>query len=239
MAQNIYDDPDFHAGYSQLERSVHGLEGAAEWSELRGLLPALTNTRILDLGCGFGWFARWAREQRAASVLGLDVSEKMLERAASMTNDAAVAYRRADLESVDLPVAGFDLVFSSLAFHYIRHLDRLWHTAHEALVPGGWFVFSVEHPVHTAPSRPIWDAAQQAWLLDRYMQEGERRNQWLGAEVAKQHRTIATYLNLLIVSGFTIRRLIEWSPSEEQIATRPEWSEFRHRPMFLLVAAQR
>lgn len=236
MTQNIYDNPDFHAGYSQLERSVHGLEGAAEWPVLRALLPPLINARIVDLGCGFGWFARWARSQGAASVLGLDVSEKMLERAASMTNDAAITYRRADLESLELPPAAFDLAFSSLAFHYIRQLDRLWHTVHQALVPDGWFVFSVEHPIHTAPSRQEW---RGFWPLDRYMQEGERRNEWLGAEVAKQHRTTATYLNLLIDTGFTIRRVIDWSPSEAQIAARPEWDEFRHRPMFLLIAAQR
>ena len=34
--------------------------------------------RVVDLGCGFGWFCRWAREHGAASVLGLDVSENML-----------------------------------------------------------------------------------------------------------------------------------------------------------------
>jgi len=30
MAQNIYDNPDFFAGYSQLPRQVHGLDGAPE-----------------------------------------------------------------------------------------------------------------------------------------------------------------------------------------------------------------
>lgn len=236
MTQNIYDDPNFNAGYSRLERSVHGLDGAAEWPVLRSLLPSLGEARILDLGCGFGWFARWARAQGAASVLGLDVSEKMLERAAATTNDDAITYQRADLEALDLPAGSFNLVFSSLAFHYIVHLSELWRAVHAALRPGGRFVFSVEHPIHTAPSSQEW---RGFWRLDRYMQEGERRNQWLGAEVIKQHRTTATYINLLIDTGFTLRRLIDWSPSEAQITARPEWDEFRHRPMFLLVGAQR
>jgi ubiquinone/menaquinone biosynthesis C-methylase UbiE len=36
---------------------------------------------VLDLGCGFGAFARWAREMGADSVLGVDRSENMLARA--------------------------------------------------------------------------------------------------------------------------------------------------------------
>ena len=80
MTQNIYDNDDFFAGYSKLGRSVEGLDGAAEWPALRALLPDRAGARVLDLGCGFGWFCRWARGAGAAEVCGLDVSEKMLER---------------------------------------------------------------------------------------------------------------------------------------------------------------
>ena len=81
MAQNIYDRPEFFARYSQLARSVHGLAGAPEWPAVRALLPDLAGKRIVDLGCGFGWFARWARAQGAAHVLGIDLSENMIARA--------------------------------------------------------------------------------------------------------------------------------------------------------------
>ncbi len=77
MAQNIYDDPEFFAGYSRLPRSLDGLDGAPEWPALRAMLPPLRGRRVLDLGCGFGWFSRWARQQGAAQVMGLDVSEKL------------------------------------------------------------------------------------------------------------------------------------------------------------------
>ncbi|MBW8662453.1 methyltransferase domain-containing protein, partial [Klebsiella pneumoniae subsp. pneumoniae] len=81
MTQNIYDTPAFFEGYSQLGRSVGGLASAAEWPALQALMPDLHGLRAVDLGCGFGWFARWARENGAAEVLGLDVSENMLARA--------------------------------------------------------------------------------------------------------------------------------------------------------------
>jgi 2-polyprenyl-3-methyl-5-hydroxy-6-metoxy-1,4-benzoquinol methylase len=81
MAQNIYDDPRFFAGYSQLRRSLHGLDGAPEWPAIRAVLPDLKGKRIVDLGCGFSWFTRWAREQGAAHVTGFDLSENMIARA--------------------------------------------------------------------------------------------------------------------------------------------------------------
>ena len=81
MAQNIYDQPAFFEGYSNLPRSVHGLAGAAEWESVRALLPDLKGRRIVDLGCGFGWFARHAAAEGAESVLGLDLSENMIARA--------------------------------------------------------------------------------------------------------------------------------------------------------------
>ena len=92
MTQNIYDDETFFAGYSQLPRSVHGLEGAPEWPVLRGMLPELAGKRVLDLGCGFGWFCRFAAGEGAAEIVGVDVSERMLARARAETSAAGVRY---------------------------------------------------------------------------------------------------------------------------------------------------
>src|ERR1700676_2016149 len=117
MAQNISDNDEFFAGYARLARSIEGLEGAPEWPSLRALLPDLRGRKVLDLGCGYGWFCRWACEAGAAGGLGIDVSEKMLARARTDTPaaDAAITYRRADMESLALPGDAFDLVYSSLA----------------------------------------------------------------------------------------------------------------------------
>jgi SAM-dependent methyltransferase len=223
MTQNIYDDPEFFAGYSRLSRSVEGLAG-------------------VDLGCGFGWFCRWAREQGAAQILGLDVSEKMLAQARAETSDSAITYRRADLERLDLPEASFDLAYSSLVLHYVENLKDLLATVHHALVPGAYLVFSAEHPIFTAPTPQGWsiDAeGRKRWPVDNYLVEGPRRTDWLAQGVVKQHRTIGTYLNLLIGLGFTITHVEEWGPTDAQIAARPALAEERQRPMFWLAAARR
>src|SRR5262249_36516641 len=140
MTQNVYDDPEFFAGYSRLRRSVEGLAGAPEWPALRALLPEMRGLAVLDLGCGFGWFCRWARAAGAAGATGIDVSERMLARASATTHDPAISYVRADMERLELSPASFDVVYSSLALHYITNLDALLSAVERALVPGGSLV---------------------------------------------------------------------------------------------------
>jgi len=242
MTQNIYDHPEFFEGYSRLDRSVRGLGGAPEWPCLRSMLPDLSGRRVLDLGCGYGWFSRWARGQGATRVFGIDLSENMLKRAAELTVDDGIEYRRDNLETIQLSNSDFDLVFSSLVLHYIDNLARLFQCIHRALVVGGHFVFSTEHSIYTAPRRPYWsidETGTRSWPVDGYLSEGRRETEWLAKGVIKQHRSIGTIINLLISAGFSIARLEEWGPTDEQIASQPELSEHRERPMFLLVAAQR
>jgi SAM-dependent methyltransferase len=226
VTQNIYDNAGFFAGYARLRRSVDGLDGAPEWPTLQSMLPDLMGKRVVDLGCGFGWFCRWAREAGAASVLGLDVSANMLAKAREMTSDAAITYRQADLETLDLAAASVDLAYSSLTLHYLEKLGVLFATIHRALAPDGRFVFSAEHPLYTEPGPD-------------YLDEGPRTTDWLAKGVVKQHRTLAGYLNLLIDAGFTIRRVEEWGPTREEIAAHPEWKIDHRLPAFLLVSAAR
>lgn len=240
MAQNVYDEAEFFSGYSQLPRSIHGLDGAAEWPTLRELVPSVAGRRVVDLGCGFGWFCRWAADEGAAEVLGVDLSANMLERARRDTAQPQVRYERHDLEQLALAPASFDLAYSSLTFHYLVDLAGVFRTVRTALVPGSAFVFSVEHPIFMAPSHAAFVDGPEAapvWPLDRYLDEGPRVTDWLAPGVVKQHRTIGTYVDLLRDAGFVLDRLVEWGPSDAQVAATPEWRVEQERPPFLLVAA--
>jgi SAM-dependent methyltransferase len=242
MQQNIYDRPDFFAGYSQLTRSVHGLDGAPEWPSVRALLPDLSGMRVVDLGCGFGWFCRFARRQGAERVVGIDLSQNMIARAKAETDDPAVDYAIGDLDRIELSEASFDFAYSSLAFHYVEDFRRLMGVVYRALAPGSSFVFTIEHPIFMAPSRPGWlpqGDGGKIWPLDRYGVEGPRTTDWISKGVVKQHRTMTTTLNTLVDEGFTIRRIEEWMPSREQVVADPPLADEFDRPTFLIVAAQR
>jgi SAM-dependent methyltransferase len=241
MAQNIYDNSDFFAGYSQLARQVHGLDGAPEWPAIRAMLPPLTGKRVADLGCGFGWASRWMRAQGAAAVLGIDLSENMIARARADTLDPAIEYRIADLDTLELPRAAFDLVYSALAFHYVEDFQRLARMIHKALVPMGELVFTIEHPIFMAAAHPHWIAdedGRKTWPVNQYSVEGERRTDWFAKGVLKYHRTLGTTLNALIGAGFALRRVGEFAPPRELIERLPELADELERPMMLLVSAQ-
>ena len=150
MKENKYDDPQFFEKYSHMARSAQGLEGAGEWYALQKMLPDFSGKRVLDLGCGFGWHCRYAADHGAAAVIGVDLSEKMLEKARADTFDGRIHYVRGAMEEVDFPPASFEAVLSSLALHYVEELGPVFRRVWDWLAPGGDFVFSCEHPVFTA-----------------------------------------------------------------------------------------
>lgn len=242
MAQNIYDDEAFFTGYSTLPRSIHGHDGAPEWPTLRAMLPDILGRRVLDLGCGFGWFSRWAADNGADEVIGIDLSERMLAKARAETHVSTVTYQQQDLDHVVLEPDGFDVAYSSLTLHYLEDLPAFLRKVHAALRGGGVFAFSVEHPMFTAPTNPGFVTSVDGaltWPVDRYLIEGPRVTNWFAPGVVKQHRTIGTYVNSMIASGLRLDALVEWGPSPEEIEAEPAWAGENDRPSFLLVRSHR
>lgn len=242
MSQNVYDQDEFFENYIKLDRQTKGLDGAPEWPRLREMLPDLTGARVLDLGCGFGWFCRFARSEGATRVRGIDLSAKMLDKAHSMALDNGIVYEKADLEHLTLPENAYDVVFSSLTFHYLINLQGLITEISKSLKRGGCLVFSVEHPLFTAPTTPSLvvvdqDTGRKAWQIDAYQREGLRTRTWFVEGVRKQHRTMSTYVNLLLRAGLRLTDFVEWCPSEEELNDNPGWDVELIRPTFMLMGA--
>jgi ubiquinone/menaquinone biosynthesis C-methylase UbiE len=240
--QNIYDDANFFAGYSELRRAESGLNAAVEQPALGSLLPSsMLGMSVLDLGCGFGDFARLARDRGAEQVTAIDISSRMLAAARLATSDAHVHYVQSPIETFDMGANAFDLVVSSLALHYVESYRFVVEKVARALRPGGSFVFSVEHPIATAYGTYEWHqddtGAKLYWKLDRYREESRRESTWFVGGVIKYHRTVETYVNALLDAGFTLRRLSEPEATAEAMNVRPDLVETRRRPAFLVLTA--
>ena len=239
-ARPEYDDPAFFLQYAQMPRSRQGLAAAGEWAQFSRMFPPLTGRRVLDLGCGYGWHCRFAAEQGAAEVLGLDLSEKMLEKARSMGGE--IQYRLCGIENYEYPEAAWDLVVSNLALHYVADLDRVFSLVRRTLAEEGVFLFNIEHPVFTAGVGQEWvygsDGRPLYWPVDGYFQPGERSTHFLGCPVVKQHHTLTQILMGLRRAGFALDWVEEAQPPEEMKNLPGMEDEFR-RPMMLLVRARK
>ena len=243
MRENKYDDPVFFEKYAQMNRSRLGLQGAGEWKTLEPMLPDFAGRDVLDLGCGYGWHCAYAAEHGARSVLGLDISGKMLEVARGHHAASVIEYRRMTMEDADFADGSFDVVLSSLAFHYVADFGALVRKIVRWLRPGGDFVFSCEHPVFTAEGSQDWYRDEQGNILhfpvDNYYIEGRRQAVFLGERVTKYHRTLTSYVGALLSGGFTLTGLAEPQPPQEMIGTVPGMADELRRPMMLILSAKK
>ena len=146
------------------------------------------------------------------------------------------------MEDLQFAAGTFDVVLSSLAFHYVKDFVPLVANIFDWLRPDGSFVFSVEHPVFTAYGTQDWYYDQDGKILhfpvDNYYYEGQREAIFLGERVVKYHRTLTSYLNTLLCSGFILEHVIEPQPPAEMLHLTGMKDEMR-RPMMLLVSARK
>ncbi len=232
---NEYDNEIFFRQYSQMERSKGGLEYAGEWHQLKPLFPCLTGISVLDLGCGYGWHCKYAADNGAVQVLGIDLSEKMLGVAREKNADGKIQYRYCGIEEYEYPAESWDLVVSNLALHYIADLDTVFRNVYKTLKPGGTFLFNIEHPVFTAGVNQEF-APDGTWPVTDYYRPGQRKTNFLGCEIIKQHHTLTQILMGLLNCGFILEAVEETMPPEQWRSQMPEEMK---RPMMLLVKARK
>ena len=242
--QNIYDDPAFFAGYAQLERFGAGWTKAYEYASFMSLLPDANGQRALDLGCGAGRLAHYLARSGAADTIGTDLSERMLAVARAECSHPRLTFERVSMEDAAFPPERFDLVVSSMAFHYVRDFADLARRICGWLSPGGILVFSTEHPVYLSRATSEgWvhdaDGKKLHWALDRYGDEGLREESWIADGVQKYHRMVSTILNDLTDAGFVVERVLEPLPDAAGLERHPEWIDEGKRPFCLLVRARK
>jgi ubiquinone/menaquinone biosynthesis C-methylase UbiE len=73
---------------------------------------------ILDLGCGTGRFTEGLAARFGAEVIGVDPSNKMLDKARRKLRDQRVRYELGRAEAIPLPNDSVDLIFTSMTFHH-------------------------------------------------------------------------------------------------------------------------
>lgn len=98
---------------------------------------------VLDLGCGTGLFGK-AISPFAERIVGVDLSQKMLEKAAKLNIYARLEHKDILAMMRSEPDASYDLIAAADVFVYLGILDDIVIEAKRLLRPNGIFTFSTE-----------------------------------------------------------------------------------------------
>jgi SAM-dependent methyltransferase len=202
-----------------------------------GLLPEVAGARVLDAGCGNGWYAEQLLG-RGARLTAIDGSERMLgharERLSRLARPPGVpepVLRFADLgQPLDLPDASFDGILSALVLHYLRDWGPTLREFRRVLRPGGWLLFSTHHPMLEAVrlgTRRYFEVEPVADVWERI------------GPVRYYRRSLTATADDLAAAGFLIERMVEPYPTEAFRAAKPEaYEDLLRAPAFLLFRAR-
>ena len=242
--QNIYDNEEFFKGYKKLREGEVNANNLFEIPVLFSMLPDIQGKRILDLGCGFGEHCMEYVKKGAARVVGIDISEKMLEVARREYADSKIEYINMAMEDLSQITEQFDVVISSLAIHYVEDFSAVVNDIYRLLAQDGVFVFSQENPINTCHGEGNrWTKDENGKKLyvnlKNYGVEGKRESTWFVDNVVKYHRIFSTIVNNLADAGFIIEKMEEPLPNEELLKKYPQYADLFHKPDFLIVRARK
>lgn len=239
MKQNVYDQEDFFNEFSRIRQNPNNHNDLIEQPAIKELLPDLNGLDILDLGCGNGLYSKELMDRKANSVLGVDISNKMITEARKLENEN-LTFKELAMEEISKIPKQFDLVISSLAFHYVEDFNKLLKDISCLLKSQGYLIFSQEHPLATCfddKHHARWtrdnEGKKQYANIAEYSIPGERKATWLDTEVIKYHRPFSEIINGLVEAGFHVECM------KEPLGLENEFKDNIHRPDFLIIRAKK
>lgn len=249
MKQNIYDNETFFTKYETMrnDKNTPSANDLIEIPNILKMLPDLTNKRVLELSCGSGENIKYFLEHGASFVYATDVSHKMIDLAKQKNSYENVKIEVMAMEDISLINEKFDVIISSLAIHYIEDYDKLCSDIYQLLVPGGYFVYSQEHPIGTGTKLTEHCYGEDKLFIDDkyfkivsdYNRNGKRIVDWNDCKVVKYHRNFSYIINTLLKNQFHIIEFLEPVPTNDIIKLKPSVVHQFDVPYFLFIKVQK
>lgn len=241
--ENIYDNKDFYQEYMQIRNNKVNANVLLEIPTIKKLLPDLTGKTVLDIGCGYGEMSKYFIKKGAKNVVAIDISKNMIALAKQVNGHKNIEYKIMGMEHLASLNQKFDVVFSSLAFHYVKDFDKLIYDITNLLNKDGELIWSQEHPVGTAAivegKSNFMLNGKKYWYFSDYNNETKRRLQWSKVGGTKYHRTFKTILNTLIKHNLTLVKIDESNVIPSAIKKEPKYIYQKDKPYFLFVKAKK
>ncbi len=136
-------------------------------------LAEVAPRRVLEVGCGDGWFAARVRDELGADVSCVDQSPRMVELATARGLDASVG----DVQAIAFADREFDAAAANWMLYHVADVDRALGELSRVLRPGGRLVAITNGLDHL---REVWelvgaDAERLARHLSFTAENGEER----------------------------------------------------------------
>ncbi len=202
------------------------------------LLEGLDGKHVLDAGCGEGYLSRLLAK-KGASVTAVDFSQKMLDIAMERTQQQeAIQFLHGNCENLAfLADEQFDGIVSNMVLQDLEDYKAALHEMYRLLKPNSIFIFSILHPCFVTPNSG-WirheQLDQQYWKIQRYFYEGVYQQLDADPSIVLYHRTLTSYVQAIIQSGFTIEAIVEPKPSQDMLEKYPQFEEDLHCADFIV-----
>jgi SAM-dependent methyltransferase len=180
----------------------------------------------------------------AAEVIGVDLSERMLAVAKTESAHERIRYHRISMTDIDVLEGTFDLIYSSLAFHYIGDFAALMRLISQKLAKGGVLLFSQEHPIVTATVdggghfNKNEAGERVSYTFSDYNRPGKRTMRWFVDGVEKYHRPMGQILTEVARAGLVIEEVCEPLPEPWALEILPTLDKEEIKSNFLIVRAR-
>lgn len=193
------------------------------------LIGNVKEKTVMDAGCGTGYLSRKLAKAGAlvTAVEPSDVLRYCIER--EEIDNLGVVYIQEDLSHLDRFTGQFDAVIANMVLMDIPDYQAAMRNCVKALKQGGALVLSISHP--------CFEESGSEWVGKRYVPISEYFQEY---EVQQRfgirvHRTLSSYLNLIINLGCTITQVVEPRLGEQFANTDHDRNV--HVPEFILLKA--
>ncbi|MCC6932711.1 MAG: class I SAM-dependent methyltransferase [Deltaproteobacteria bacterium] len=185
------------------------------------MLGNVANKNILELGCGFGDHAKRLSKQHFRKLVGLDLSSKFIQHARDQNIPHTEFYVKDISKKLPYKDGNYDIVFSSLALHYLTNLNKIFAEVNRVLKISGLFCFSTGHPIFNLINQSKdqivgvnnINLGRRA-IYGNYFDESPKLNN-LGSlgKVRMSNFTLETFLRTALNSGFELADYMEAKPA--------------------------
>lgn len=202
--------------------------------------------KVLDAGCGGGFYSIWLSE-KGAKVIGIDSSKEMINIAKRKVLKKKLDTQLivGDVSDMKMEDGMFDLVLSTLVLMDVKELKKAVSELVRVTRNRGEIIVSIQHPTLTAGDWSRKSGQKLFRKLDNYFVERELEATW---ESEKKelisfryfHRSLQAYTQPFLECGCVLTHLVEPQPHRLYEVMNPrEYEDTKRIPHFIILKFQK